>query len=151
MRTRRRRVVTLVQLAACSLCSWPAASASPRRRRIVPYYGKNRIRYDHFKWRIYTTDHFEIYYYPEIERHLERIACYAESAYQQVSSDLKHDLAFKVPLVLYKTESEFQQQNIDPGEHAGGGARASPSRTAIGWSCRSTNRPTRSIASSPTS
>src|SRR6476620_10575729 len=82
----------------------------------VPYFGKNRIRYNAFKWNIYKTDHFEIYYYPEIEKQLERVTSYAESAYQQVSSDLKHDLAFKVPLVLYKTESEFQQQNIEPGE-----------------------------------
>jgi len=82
----------------------------------IPYFGKNRIRYNDFKWNIYKTDHFEIYYYPEIEKQLERVTSYAESAYQQVSSDLKHDLAFKVPLVLYKTESEFQQQNIEPGE-----------------------------------
>ena len=82
----------------------------------IPYYGKNRIRYDDFKWKIYTTDHFEIYYYPEIEKHLERVASYAESAYQQVSADLKHDLASKVPMVLYKTQSEFQQQNIEPME-----------------------------------
>ena len=40
----------------------------------IPYFGKNQIRYDKFDWRIYTTDHFEIYYYPEIEPHLERIA-----------------------------------------------------------------------------
>src|SRR6478672_1596026 len=90
--------------------------AASAQTPFVPYYNKNRIKYDHFKWRIYTTDHFEIYYYPEIEQHLERVTSYAESAYQQVSSDLKHDLAFKVPLVLYKTESEFQQQNVDPGE-----------------------------------
>jgi hypothetical protein len=82
----------------------------------VPYFGKNKIRYDDFKWRIYTTDHFEIYYYPEIEKHLERVTSYAESAYQQVSADLKHDLAFKVPIILYKTQSEFQQQNIEPTE-----------------------------------
>lgn len=82
----------------------------------VPYFGKNRIRYDDFKWKIYTTDHYEIYYYPELEVHLERIASYAESAYQQVSADLKHDLAHKVPMVLYKTQSEFQQQNIEPTE-----------------------------------
>jgi hypothetical protein len=93
----------------------PVATASAQTG-FVPYYGKNRIKYDHFKWRIYTTDHFEIYFYPEIEKHIERVTSYAESAYQQVSADLKHDLAFKVPLVLYKTESEFQQQNIDPGE-----------------------------------
>jgi hypothetical protein len=82
----------------------------------VPYFGKNKIRYNNFEWHIYTTDHFEIYYYPEIESHLERVTSYAESAYQQVSSDLKHDLAFKIPLVLFKTQSEFQQQNIEASE-----------------------------------
>jgi hypothetical protein len=82
----------------------------------VPYYGKNKIRYNNFQWHIYTTDHFEVYYYPEIEQHLGRIVSYAESAYQLVSSDLKHDLAFKVPLMLYKTQSEFQQQNVEPSE-----------------------------------
>src|SRR3712207_50353 len=56
----------------------------------VPYFGKNSIHYDRFDWHIYLTDHFEIYYYPELEQHLERIAGYAESAYQQVSSDLHH-------------------------------------------------------------
>src|SRR5688500_19816394 len=82
----------------------------------VPYFGKNKIRYNNFEWHIYTTDHFEIYYYPEIEAHLERVTSYAESAYQQVSSDLKHDLAFKIPLVVFKTQSEFQQQNIEASE-----------------------------------
>jgi hypothetical protein len=82
----------------------------------IPYYGKNKIRYNNFKWHIYTTDHFEVYYYPEIEQHLKRVVSYAESAYQAVSSDLKHDLAFKVPLMLYKTQSEFQQQNVEPSE-----------------------------------
>jgi WD40-like Beta Propeller Repeat len=90
--------------------------AASAQTPFVPYYNKNRIKFDHFKWHIYTTDHFEIYYYPDIEQHLERVASYAESAYQTVSADLKHDLAFKVPLILYKTESEFQQQNVDPGE-----------------------------------
>jgi WD40-like Beta Propeller Repeat len=90
--------------------------AASAQTPFVPYFNKNRIKFDHFKWHTYTTDHFEIYYYPEIEQHLERVASYAESAYQTVSADLKHDLAFKVPLILYKTESEFQQQNIDPGE-----------------------------------
>ena len=68
---------------------------------MVPYFGKNNIHYDKFDWKIYTTDHFEIYYYPEIESHLERVASYAESAYQQISADLKHDLSFKVQMILF--------------------------------------------------
>jgi WD40-like Beta Propeller Repeat len=90
--------------------------AASAQTPFVPYFNKNRVKFDHFKWHTYTTDHFEIYYYPEIEQHLERVASYAESAYQTVSADLKHDLAFKIPMILYKTAAEFQQQNIDPGE-----------------------------------
>jgi hypothetical protein len=81
----------------------------------VPYFGKNQIRYDNFRWHTYTTDHFEIYYYPEMERHLERVAGYAESAYQHISTTLKHDISGKITLILFKTSSEFQQQNVIPG------------------------------------
>lgn len=92
------------------------AAEATAQTPFVPYYGKNRVKYDNFEWHIYTTDHFEIFYYPELEFHLERVAGYAESAYQQISADLKHDLATRVPLVLYKTQSEFQQQNVIPTE-----------------------------------
>jgi hypothetical protein len=78
----------------------------------VPYYGKNRVRYDNFKWHIYKTDHFDVFYYPELEQHLAKIASYAESAYQRISSELKHDLADRVPLIVFKTQSEFQENNV---------------------------------------
>ncbi len=117
MRTRKSRgTVAPMALALSFLFLGAAVEQAFAQTPYVPYFGKNRIRYNDFKWKIYTTDHFEIYYYPDIESQLERVTSYAESAYQQVSSDLKHDLAFKVPLVLYKTQSEFQQQNIEPGE-----------------------------------
>ena len=100
--------------------------------QFVPYFGKNQIKYDNFDWQIYTTEHFEIFYYPEIEPHLERVAGYAESAYQHVSSELKHDLAMKVPLILFSTSSEFFQQNVLPGAaQEDVGAFAEPSRNRI--------------------
>ena len=93
-----------------------AALESHAQSQFNPYYGKNRVKYDHFDWHIYTTEHFEIYYYPELEEHLERVASYAESAYKKISADLKHDLAERVPLVVFKTHSEFEQQNIIPSD-----------------------------------
>ena len=105
------------------------ASVAAAQTPFVPYFGKNKIHYDTFEWHIYTTDHFEIYYYPEMEQHLTRIAGYAESAYQQISADLKHDLPFKVQLILFKTHSEFEQENIDPSAgQEGVGAFAEPVR-----------------------
>ena len=98
----------------------------------VPFYGKNRVKYDKFDWHIYKTDHFEIYYYPELEEHLERVTSYAESAYQQVSANLQHELAFVVPLIIFKTHSEFEQQNLIPGASPEGvGAFAEPQRNRI--------------------
>ena len=112
---------------AFALAVEPAAAQTP----YIPYFGKNQIRYDKFDWYTYETDHFVIYYYPEIEPHLERMAGYAESAYQHVSSELKYDLAHKVPLILFQTSSEFQQQNVIPGAaQEGVGAFAEPTRTA---------------------
>ena len=82
----------------------------------IPYYGKNRVRHKNFEWYIYKTDHFEIFYYPDLEPHLERIASYAESAYQRISGELKQDLPNRVPLILFKTQSEFQLENVSGGE-----------------------------------
>ena len=130
MRTRTRRdLAGRLVGAVAALVALAAAATAHAQTPFFPYHGKNQIRYDNFRWYTYTTDHFEIYYYPETEQHLERIAGYAESAYQQISADLKHDLAFKVPLIIFKTSSEFQEQNIIPGAaQEGVGAFAEPYR-----------------------
>ena len=98
-------------LAALSLTLLVSASA---HAQFFPYYGKNKVMYDNFAWRVYKSPHFEFYYYPEFEQHLARIVSYAESAYQTVSSGLKHEIADPIPIILYKTHSEFEQTNLYP-------------------------------------
>jgi len=123
----RGPLVAVPLLLALFLVGSPGFAAA--QTAFVPYFGKNNPHYDNFAWQIYTTDHFEIYYYKDLEKHLERVAGYAESAYQQVSADLKHDLSFKIPLILFKTHSEFEQQNVAPGAaQEGVGAFAEPYR-----------------------
>jgi hypothetical protein len=133
MRTPQRKSLTPLALAVLvmlAVAGMPGLALA--QTGYVPYFGKNQIRYDHFDWHTYQTEHFEIYYYPEIEPHLERIAGYAESAYQHVSSELKHDLSMKLPLILFSTASEFWQQNVAPGAaQEGVGAFAEPGRYRI--------------------
>jgi len=115
----------LAAVFALLVSGWTGVASA--QTQMIPYFGKNNVHYDKFEWSIYTTDHFEIYYYPALAQHLERVAGYAESAYQQISADLKHDLSFKVQLILFKTHSEFEQENIDPGAaQEGVGAFAEP-------------------------
>jgi len=124
------RLTGFLAMAAFLLASHATIAAA--QTPFFPYFGKNNPHYDTFHWQIYTTDHFEIYFYPEVQPHLERIASYAESAYQQVSADLKHDLSFKVQLIIFKTHSEFEQENVDPGAgQEGVGAFAEPFRQRI--------------------
>src|SRR4249919_1726779 len=92
-----------------------ATPAAAQGYGFLPYYGKNKVNYDNFAWRVYKSPHFEVYYYPEFEQHLARIISYAESGYQKVSSDLKHEISFPIPIILYKTHSEFEQTNLFGG------------------------------------
>ena len=51
-------------------------------------------------WLLRKTDHFDVYYPPALDLHAERVGREAERAYERVSSDLKHNLAFQVPVFL---------------------------------------------------
>ena len=61
------------------------------------------------EWRIHKTDHFDIYYRPDQDLHAERVGREAERAHDRVSSDLKHNLAFQVPIMLVHTANELEQ------------------------------------------
>jgi Tol biopolymer transport system component len=108
----RMRVAARAALAVLSLSLLPAL---PAAAQFFPYYGKNKVTYDNFSWRVYKTPHFEIYYYPEFEMHLGRASSYLESAYQKVSTTLKHEIGQPIPVILYKTHSEFEQTNLGGG------------------------------------
>jgi beta-lactamase regulating signal transducer with metallopeptidase domain len=60
-------------------------------------------------WRVRQSDHFEIHYPQELDLHAERVAQEAERGHERVSLDLRHNLAFRVPVVLYHTTSEVEQ------------------------------------------
>ena len=93
-----------------------AGAAGAQQAQFRPYYGKNKVQYDHHAWHVYRSPHFEVYYYPEFEQHLGRVVSYAESAYERVSNELKHEISFPIPLILYKTFTEFAQTNLFPIE-----------------------------------
>jgi hypothetical protein len=78
---------------------------------------------DTFDWQVHRTDHFDIHYYPALAPNLEQVADAAERAYQKISSELQYNVSFKVPLILFKTRSDFAQQSIVP-DAGGAGAIA---------------------------
>jgi hypothetical protein len=113
MRARYRVPGRLSRLAMALLAAVGLSSSASAQ--VIPYFGKNKVKYDAFAWRIYKSPHFEVYYYPEFEQHLARLTSYLESSYQKVSTTLKHEIGHPIPAILYKTSSEFQQTNLFQG------------------------------------
>ncbi|MCJ7581880.1 MAG: hypothetical protein MUP98_15280, partial [Candidatus Aminicenantes bacterium] len=88
----------------------------------IPYYGKNKIMYNKFNWKHYKTDHYDLHYYDEDIKTLEKIAALAESAYSRLSHDLKHELSATVPVLFYSSTTDYEQTNLFNSEGSLGAA-----------------------------
>jgi Tol biopolymer transport system component len=80
----------------------------------VPVYpfGQNKIVYDRFKWQVYHSTHFDIYFYEEERPSLQRVVDAAESAYLDLSQKFNFQISKKIPLIYYHSHSAFEQTNV---------------------------------------
>ncbi|MGA7617638.1 MAG: BamA/TamA family outer membrane protein [Thermoanaerobaculia bacterium] len=76
-------------------------------------FGKNKIVYDEFDWRIYHSTHFDVYYYDEEKPSLQKVVNLAESAYDELSRKFNFQISKKIPIIFYATHSAFEQNNIE--------------------------------------
>jgi len=79
------------------------------------YFGRNKVQYEKFDWKILRTEHFDIYYYGEMGNVAEIGANYAEEMYNELKVKMDHLVTRRVPLIFYNTTIDFQQTNTTPG------------------------------------
>ena len=79
------------------------------------YFGHNKVQYTDFDWQILRTEHFDIYYYPEMKELAQQGAFFAEEAYKQLESKFNHSLNNRVPLIFYSSHLHFEQTNTTGG------------------------------------
>ncbi|MCW9095138.1 MAG: hypothetical protein OQJ74_04770 [Ignavibacteriaceae bacterium] len=79
------------------------------------YFGRNKVQYEKFDWKIFRTEHFDIYYYGEMGHVAEIGANYAEEMYNELKVKMDHLVTRRVPLIFYNTTIDFQQTNTTPG------------------------------------
>lgn len=79
------------------------------------YFGRNKVQYTEFDWHVLKTEHFDIYYYPEMKDLAERGAAFAEASYKILEDRFNFNVASHVPLIFYSSHLHFQQTNITPG------------------------------------
>jgi Tol biopolymer transport system component len=102
----RRVVAALAFLIVCGA----AAPASAQ------YFGRNKVQYRSFDFRVMKTENFDIYFYPEEQAGTEIAARLAERWRFRLERLLGHELSGRQPLILYGSHVDFEQTNVIGGE-----------------------------------
>ncbi|HXI21409.1 MAG TPA: DPP IV N-terminal domain-containing protein, partial [Gemmatimonadales bacterium] len=85
------------------------------------YFGQNKVQYRSFDFRVLRTEHFDIYFYPEARAAALDAGRMAERSYERLSRILRHQYKERKPIILYASQSDFQQTNALGGEAPGEG------------------------------
>jgi hypothetical protein len=79
------------------------------------YFGRNKVQYTEFDWHVLKTEHFDIYYYPEMKDLAGRGAAMAEESFTILEKKFNHSVGGRIPLIFYSSHLHFQQTNVTPG------------------------------------
>ncbi|HET7746992.1 MAG TPA: basic secretory protein-like protein, partial [Vicinamibacteria bacterium] len=101
-----RRLAMLAVLAALASAAPPAEAQ---------YFGRNKVQYRDFDFRVLKTKNFDIYYYPEEEQAVRQAGELAERWYARLSRLLNHRFVRRQPLILYASHPHFEQTNVLSG------------------------------------
>lgn len=98
-----------------SLCALVGFTVLPVSAQYHNYFGRNKIQYEDFDWNVIETEHFDVYYYPEMRTLAEHGAAFAEEAYAELQNRFNFSVTRRVPLVFYSSQLHFKQTNITDG------------------------------------
>jgi len=80
------------------------------------YFGRNKVMYENFKFKIIQTQHFDLHYYEREGVAAVDVARMAERSYAKLSRILNHEFTERKPIIIYASHSQFQQTNTAGGE-----------------------------------
>ena len=104
-------------MARLRLAGWSAvmtpmllvATTAPARAQ--DYFGRNKVQYESFDWRIVKSDHFDNFFYPPESTIVRDAARMAERWYSRHSDTFRHAFDRK-SLIFYADQPDFEQTNV---------------------------------------
>jgi hypothetical protein len=97
------------------------------------YFGRQKVQYERFDWRVLDTERFEIHFYPAIEAVTQDAGRMSERWYARLSRTFQHEFDRK-PIIFYADHPDFQQTNTTfgmLGEGTGGFTEALRNRVVM--------------------
>jgi Tol biopolymer transport system component len=79
------------------------------------YFGRNKVVYKDFNFRVLQTEHFKIYHYLDDTVSLNDFSRMAERWHYRFSRVLHHRFKELKPIIFYSSHADFQQTNVTQG------------------------------------
>ena len=99
------------------------ALVAPPSALQAQYFGRNKVQYEDFDFKVMQTSHFDIHFYPEEELAVRDAGRMAERWYERLSRLFQHQFSDRKPIILYANQGDFQQTYVISemiGEGTGG-------------------------------
>ncbi len=74
-------------------------------------FGRNKVQFDDFKFKVLETDHFDWHFYPQEGEAVEDVARMGERWYERYARTFQHEFEETKPVILYADHPDFQQTN----------------------------------------
>jgi Tol biopolymer transport system component len=100
-----RRTVTCLLISALVLGLGAHASHAAR-------FGRNKVQYRSFHWKVVETEHFDVYYYEGSEDLADAAELIIEQANADFERVLGHKLSTVIPVIVYASHNDFEQTNV---------------------------------------
>ena len=81
-------------------------------------FGKNRVQYKNFKWRFYSTENFDIYFYDGGNEIAQIATEYLEKEFDRVTDILGTISYSKTEIYLYNSPTDLLQSNIGVNDNS---------------------------------
>ncbi|MEO8380852.1 MAG: BamA/TamA family outer membrane protein [Acidobacteriota bacterium] len=78
------------------------------------YFGRNKVQWEAFDFKVLQTEHFDIYYYDQEADVVQDVARMSERWYARLSRVFNHSFKRK-PIVLYANSADFHQTTTTGG------------------------------------
>ncbi len=75
-------------------------------------YGQNRIQYQAFDWRYYSTTNFDVYYYTGGQEYAKEAVKYLEEEFLNLTDKIGYAPYVKPKILIYNSIHDLQQSNI---------------------------------------
>lgn len=84
-------------------------------RAEAQYFGRNKVNYENFKFRVLATEHFDVHVYTQDETVARDVARMAERWYDRFAPTFGHTFRERKPLIIYSDHADFEQTNVISG------------------------------------